>query len=205
MAGNTSSLPFQNITNFVSVTLREDGSNYLIWKNQFESILITTDLFEMVDGSSVQPVKTIDLDGDILPNPLFIHWRKMNRFVMSCLNATLDETISRGIIGLSTARQIWVHLERLFTQQFSAKKSLLRSQLHSIKRGNKSISSYFNELKVITDSLAAIGERVDESDVVMYALMGLGKEYRQFVITAQNRDIGFSLSEIMSRLLHHEQ
>ncbi|KAI3880800.1 hypothetical protein MKX03_034701, partial [Papaver bracteatum] len=58
----------------------------------------------------------------------------MNRFIMSCLNAIIDESISRWIIGLSSAREIWVYLERKFIQKFGAKKSLLRSQFHSIKK-----------------------------------------------------------------------
>lgn len=46
-------LPFTNITNFIFMKL--DHSNYLLWKDQFESVLISVDLFEYIDGSIQEP------------------------------------------------------------------------------------------------------------------------------------------------------
>jgi hypothetical protein len=52
------SLPLTSITNFVFVKL--DGGNYLLWRDQLESILISTDLISHIDGSESIPSKTIE-------------------------------------------------------------------------------------------------------------------------------------------------
>lgn len=150
--------------NFISVKLEADGSNYLIWRNQFESILITSDLYDYVDG---EPVQFINIDGEKGLNHEYYTSRKNNGFVMSYINATLSDRIFRSIVGCKSAREILLYLEKLILRQFFARKSLLRSQLHYIRRGNRSISDYIYEIKSISDSLAAIDHPVDDSDLVM--------------------------------------
>lgn len=82
---------------------------------------------------------------------------------------------------------------------------MLRSQLHSIRRGNSTIFEFLQHIKSISDSLAEIGESVPDSDLVMYVLSGLGRDYSRFVITMQNREIPLSFSELRCRLVTHEQ
>lgn len=42
-------LPFQNISNFVSFNL--GNTNFLPWRHKFESILMSTNLLRFVDGT----------------------------------------------------------------------------------------------------------------------------------------------------------
>lgn len=155
---NISTLPFTTITNFVTSKL--DDSNYLIWKNQMESILICTDLFGFIDGSITPPSPSILVGFTEVLNPEYLKWRKWDRFVMSCLNATFTPSVSSAIIGLSTSKQVWLSLAKNFSDQFVARKNLSRNQLHSIKRSSSSMSDYLLRLKEIADSLAAINEHV---------------------------------------------
>lgn len=39
----------------------------------------------------------------------------------------------------------------------------------------------------------------------MYTLNGVGREYDNFVVSTQNRDVPFTFNELRSRLIHHEQ
>lgn len=52
----------------------------------------------------------------------------------------------------------------------------------------------------IFDSLVAISERVDESNIIIYALVGLGKDYTKKKST-QNKETEFTLSGVKSRFL----
>lgn len=109
-------LPITNITNFVSVKL--DGTNYLLWRDQVESIFISTDLIGHVDGSINQPLKTIVTTKDTKtyssPNPTFVAWCKYDHFVKSCITATLSEGLAAQTLGLSTSKEIWDLLHELF-------------------------------------------------------------------------------------------
>lgn len=146
----------------------------------------------MVNGvSTVNPGKKI--------------WYRMDRFIISCFNATFTRSVSSGTFGLTTSKQYWDYLRYEFTDQFAARRSLLRGQLQTIRRGNLSVTEYLNNLKEIIDNLAAINDRVSDEDIVMYTLNGLGRDFTQFVITAQHRETPYKFVELHSRLVHHEQ
>lgn len=67
------------------------------------------------------------------------------------------------------------------------------------------MSVYLQRINELIDSLASINEHVPESDLIMYTLNGVGREYDNFVITAQNKDVPFSFGALRSRLIQHEQ
>ncbi|KAF8389997.1 hypothetical protein HHK36_024517 [Tetracentron sinense] len=101
-----------NISQFVSVKL--DGLNYLLWKNQIQPILILQDLFGFVDGSLPSPLLFLE---NGLPNPAFLSWKRSDNYVMSCINATLTEGILAQTVGLNSSRAIWDLLASTFLQQ----------------------------------------------------------------------------------------
>ncbi|XP_026379996.1 uncharacterized protein LOC113274813 isoform X1 [Papaver somniferum] len=195
--------PFTNISNFVSTKL--GPNNFLLWRDQMESILVSTDLFGYVIGDVQEPVKQIEINGVLSLNPEWLCWRKIDCFVTSCMKATFTDSVSGDVLGLSTAQEIWAYLEISFKSRFMASKSMLRNQLHNIKKGNLTFLVYLHNIKNIANSLAAIGERVNPYDLTMYVLNVLGREYDSFVTAAHNRGMPFSFAELKPRLLNHEQ
>ncbi|KAI3943038.1 hypothetical protein MKW92_000048, partial [Papaver armeniacum] len=69
-------------------------------------------------------------------------------------------------LGCTTAAEVWSYLAKEFSNQFCARRSMLRGQLQTIKRGARTIAEFVQEVKSISDSLAAINEKIVESDVV---------------------------------------
>lgn len=61
------------------------------------------------------------------------------------------------------------------------------------------------KIKEIVDALAAINEHIPESDLVMYGLNDVGREYDSFIISTQNRDLPITFAALKSRLIQHEQ
>jgi hypothetical protein len=96
------SLSLGTIINYISIKL--DESNYLLWRSQFVPILVANDLYGYVDGS-VTPLQTTikSTEGKVIPNPNFLSWRKVDQFVLSCMNATLTQGILAQTLGHSTA------------------------------------------------------------------------------------------------------
>lgn len=76
---------------------------------------------------------------------------------------------------------------------------MLRNQLQSIRRGNRSVEEYLQQIKSITDNLAAINERVSTSVIIMHILNELGRNYNNFVTSAQN--VKFHLHLLRSKLV----
>ncbi|XP_026428256.1 uncharacterized protein LOC113324142 [Papaver somniferum] len=83
-SGNFCSLPFTNITNFVS--MKFDGSNYLLWRDQFEGVLISTDLFGYVNGELVEPPRNITVNGVETINQEWVSWRNFRTQYLAIKN-----------------------------------------------------------------------------------------------------------------------
>ncbi|KAI3904097.1 hypothetical protein MKW92_026135 [Papaver armeniacum] len=82
---------------------------------------------------------------------------------------------------------------------------MLRGQLQTIKRGARSVAEFIQEVKSITDSLAAIKEKVADVDIVMHILNGLGRDYDNVVIVIHNLETQISFADMKAKLLTHEQ
>lgn len=78
---------------------------------------------------------------------------------------------------------------------------MLRNQIFNMKRGSDSVSDYVQKIKGIIVSLCVIGIRVFDSDIVMHVLNGLEREFDNFVISVQNRDVDLSFNKLKSRIL----
>ncbi len=56
----------------------------------------------------------------------------------------------------------------------------LRQELHNLQKNKMNISDNFTKVKNLVDVLASIRAPVDDEDLVVVTLNGLGKDYSQF-------------------------
>ena len=54
-------------------------------------------------------------------NPKYITWYDQDQVVLSALVSSLSENILAQMVGLTTSREVWVALERLFASHSSAR------------------------------------------------------------------------------------
>lgn len=76
----TTALPISNITNFITITLNE--TNYLIWRNQVQPILLICDLFSYIEGTIPSPGKPNASTSTKLASD-FLQWQRNDKF--NCL------------------------------------------------------------------------------------------------------------------------
>ncbi|GJZ28355.1 hybrid signal transduction histidine kinase M [Tanacetum coccineum] len=91
---------------------------------------------------------------------------------------------SKGIISTSllqtvlkknvTTKDVWKSLEDLLHDNKEAHTMELHEELRSMELEDLSIAEYFKRIKVIVDLLANIDSAVDEKNLVMHAVNGLG-------------------------------
>ncbi|KAJ0975730.1 hypothetical protein J5N97_017695 [Dioscorea zingiberensis] len=77
-------------------------------------------------------------------------------------------------------------------------------QLANIKKGDLSITDYFNRVKSLADTLSSIGLPLKDDEVLSYMLVGLGKEYDSLVTSVTTRTEPFSLTELYAHMLNFE-
>ncbi|KAL5703557.1 hypothetical protein ACHQM5_022091 [Ranunculus cassubicifolius] len=151
---------FQNITNFIPIKLQKD--NYNLWMSLFLPVLRSFDLMKFVDGSFPCPVPTIpseDLVGNItqIPNPEYLSWVKLDQTLLIWMNATISEEILPYVIGIRSSRSLWITLENRLAALSRTHVLQLKQRLQNVRKGNQTIAQYLQQIKAITDGLAAAG------------------------------------------------
>ncbi|KAL5789503.1 hypothetical protein ACOSQ2_004391 [Xanthoceras sorbifolium] len=96
-------------------------------------------------------------------------------------------------------------LERVYSQQSMEKILQLRQQLQSVKKGSDSISDFVLKIKNIGNALLGAGEEVNEKDLLLSLMSGVGHEYDPVVVLIANQHKTISLADAQFMLLMHEQ
>ena len=78
-----------------------------------------------------------------------------------------------AVVGLSTARDVWIALETTFSHHSKACELRLKGDLQLMKHGTKLVAKYARAFKTICDQLHAIDRLVEDIDKVHWFLRGL--------------------------------
>ncbi|KAA8525548.1 hypothetical protein F0562_007399 [Nyssa sinensis] len=194
------------------VTIKLSSENYLLWKAQIMPYLRGQRLFGYVDGSCLQPSQHIpNPEADksptasrLLLNPEFSHWFDQDQIVLSILMSSLSESILAKVIGVTTSREVWCALEKMYSSHSRARLSTTRRQLSTVTKGGMSISDYFQTVKSLADILVAIGHPLLDTEIVSYLLGGLDSSYDPIVTSIQTREDPIELEDIFGHLLTFE-
>ncbi|XP_073219912.1 uncharacterized protein [Cicer arietinum] len=126
----------------LSVLLNDN--NYHTWSKLMCRALSSKNKIRFIIGTLPQPLPT---------NPDFEVWERCNNMVISWITRPLSPHISQSTICVDSASELWVDLHDRFTQGNHFRFFDLLRDLHSIKQGEPSLSSYFTDLKILWDEL----------------------------------------------------
>ena len=74
-------------------------------------------------------------------------------------------------------------------------------QLTTAKKGGSSIFDYFQKFKGLADTLVAVGQPLNDFEIISYLLASLGPEYDPFVTSVTTRVDPLSIDELYGHLL----
>jgi len=84
----------------------------------------------------------------------------------------------------------WLYtLVTMFASQARAQVMQIYFQLATIKKGNNSITEYFQTIKTLSDTLATAGQPLNDFESVSFLLKGLESQYDPFVTSVTTRVI----------------
>uniref|UniRef100_A0A803QAA2 Retrotransposon gag domain-containing protein n=1 Tax=Cannabis sativa TaxID=3483 RepID=A0A803QAA2_CANSA len=136
------------------------------------------------------------------PNPMFAQRRKKDQLLLSWLRSSLSEGVLTSIANFQSSYMVWKALEQRFNSQSRARLLQLKNQFSTIRKGNLSISDYAD--KNLADSLAVAGSTMNDQDIIMQFLNGLGPDAIPWFRVLQRRSDLLSLEEVQALLLSHE-
>lgn len=94
---------------------------------------------------------------------------------MVWLFGSLTEEAPRSVYELP--QDIWFSLGKKYNRVSATRKLDLQHKLQGMKKGQKTMTEYLNDLKSVCDQLDSFGCALSEQEGIYGALGGLGKEY----------------------------
>ncbi|KAG6645086.1 hypothetical protein CIPAW_08G098800 [Carya illinoinensis] len=120
-------------------------SNYKIWKSCMGSYLVGEDLWEVVGGCEVNPLKITLENTDALKK-----WSTTNAKVESILKRSLSHGKFEHILWCKFVAEIWTTIDGLFNKKDMARLQLLENKLANTTQGDLSISQFFFKMKIFS-------------------------------------------------------
>uniref|UniRef100_A0A803NT53 Retrotransposon Copia-like N-terminal domain-containing protein n=1 Tax=Cannabis sativa TaxID=3483 RepID=A0A803NT53_CANSA len=130
------------------------------------------------------------------------HWNPFQNSLNSSLTVKLDRSNYLAWKSQVVPTVIGHGLDDLLFIELASEQ--VKSQLSMIQKGNLSIADYFDKVKVLGDTLSTASHPIDESDLIMHLLNGLGPEYDPVVVHVTSLVDDLSFESIQSLLLTHE-
>ncbi|KAF3777856.1 Retrovirus-related Pol polyprotein from transposon TNT 1-94 [Nymphaea thermarum] len=131
-------------------------------------------------------------------------WLAHDQSLVAYITSTLSEEVLGGIDDDLTALELWSTLATTYSQVSEARFLQLRRQFQDIKRGTRTVLEYLNEIKSVSDQLAAIGHPVSDKDKVQQALSGLGTDFDIFCTALEVLPILPSFEDLKAKLFQQE-
>ena len=175
------------------------------------SLLIGYDLKGYIDGTTISPSSilppNISSDGSAsvnAPNPAFWRWLRQDKLILHAIHASISESVMPLIAASSTAHDAWSKLQRLYANNSRTRVIQLKENLTLIQRESRLVSDYLHTIKVIVDELAMIDSPISADDITLYALNGLGFEFRDITALIRNHESSLTFEELHDMLVSHE-
>ena len=109
------------------------------------------------------------------------------------------------ITPLTTAKECYDSLVKLYETKATSQKRLLKSQLRFLKmESDESVNSFFTKISNIKDKLLAIGIHTDDDDLVQSTFDGLSPAWELFLVAVNGRGVEPSFEKLWQDCLHEE-
>ncbi|GKV20012.1 hypothetical protein SLEP1_g30193 [Rubroshorea leprosula] len=171
-------------------------TNYMSWRAQFTSLLAGYELDGYLDGRNPYPVATA-LEYSL--------WARQDQLLRHALITSVSENITPYIAAAATAQQAWETLARLYANRSRSRVITLKERLQNMRRDGRSVADYLRNLKTVVDELGTIDRPLNDDDLTVYILNGLGLEFREIAASLRARDSSLSFDDLHDRLVAHEE
>lgn len=124
--------PAENLY-IVLVTPPLSENNYESWRRSMKHTFLSKNEIKFINRKITPPTEY---------GPLFDIWERCNNIVIAWISV-------QSTIYVDNAAQLWTDLHNRFSKIDHFRLSYLLQQIHYMRQGEKSITTYFNELKTL--------------------------------------------------------
>lgn len=144
------------------------AKNWSPWKARIMLILEEQELWDIVEQTVVLPTDPIAL----------ADFKKANVEAKRIILDAVKDHVIPHVSGKANAFQMWESLRKLYQSSNQNRKMVLQEKLRSTKMTKaKSVTSYLTRISQVLDQLAAVGEIVVASELLLEKACPTGKGY----------------------------
>ncbi|XP_071699422.1 uncharacterized protein [Rutidosis leptorrhynchoides] len=171
-----SALSVHNIKSLIPITLEINKSHYSSWAELFE---VHCRAYGVIDHIITPTPPTAPATVSDPPAVDTYLWARLDAVVLQWIYGTISNDLLLSILKKgATAKQAWDRLKSIIQDNKSSRAVHLRTQFSNTRLENfPDISSYCQELKSIADQLDNVGPKIDETNLVLQLVTGLGDNY----------------------------
>ena len=188
-----------NISNFRDVT-KFNGTYFQVWKHDLKLILKSEKLFSVVDGSEILPTTPPPTPGGTITytSPTGVGskdaWYTKDINALAIITNCLEPNQVSHITSLSTSKDAWDELCRLFESHDSVTKMYLLEQLTISKmKDNDSMIKHLHTFRTLLDQLSAAGSPMSDEDNVLALMRSMPSSYRKFLISIRGQTLALQV------------
>ena len=150
------------------------GNNYHTWKFQMKMCLIGKDLWGIVTGD-----ETLNPGASNQEQQKF---RRRENLALASICLSISSDIQIYVRSAGNAKEAWTSLEQHFERKSLAHKIFYRRKLYAAKmeKGNSMIN-HVNYVKTLSEHLDAVGDPIQEKDLVIILISSLPEEYNHLI------------------------
>lgn len=109
--------------------------------------LFTKNKVKFIDGTLPKPAAD---------DPLHDAWERSNHMVVSWINRSLTTHITQSTVYFDDARSLWLDLLDRYSKGNHFRISDILQDIHSMKQGDRNVSTFFTDLKTLWEELEAL-------------------------------------------------
>ena len=121
------------------------------------------------------------------------------------INSTLTPQVFSLVVGITSSKEVWNTLEQRFTSTSRANILNPKFDFQGIKKGNESVNSFLQKIKVACDKLLVVRVPVDNEELICIVLKGLPREFAHFYFTIRTRSDPITYEQLAIMLQSEEQ
>ncbi|OMP00883.1 hypothetical protein COLO4_12289 [Corchorus olitorius] len=171
---------------------------------QLDALLFRLGLYGYVDGSSTPPSTEITRCDALIPNLAYILWKRQDKLILHAILTSTSDAILPYISSSTTSKQAWDTLHKTFANKNRSRVIALNDQLSSLKRENQAVGTYLHAMKSLADELRMAGSAIDDYDLILHILKGVGAEYNDLTAAIHVRETPISFDELHATFSTHE-
>ncbi|XP_071684985.1 uncharacterized protein [Lolium perenne] len=121
--------------------------------------------------------------------------------------STSTESVQGIILFASTSHEAWSTLASSYASQSTTRAMQIRGALNKVKKLDSSVTTYFNKVKSMSDTLTSIGEPLRPAELTGYLMNGLDEDYDALVqiVSARALTDPMHVRDIYAQMFNTEQ